>query len=206
MPRTPTDLTGQVPVPMKIPHERGRFGPERSWPSVLLLALALLCVPLVGAAQEAPPPAGGEVRESPSVTVLGGVGLSMGWFGGQVSVYALDGRLSGYAGAGYTPDNGEGHPAGAAFAVGARAHSAGPKHRWFAGLGYGLLMTVSEIRPGPDVGERVYGPALLGGYQYTAGSGFTALAGVGVGYSGASDLADQDLVPTLDLGFGYTWR
>lgn len=205
MPPTLTSRTGQFPL-ATIPPGLGAFGPDRSRPSVLLPLLALLCAPLVGAAQESAPPAAPEVRESPSVTVLGGVGLSMGWFGGQVSLYTLDGRLSGYAGAGYTPDYGEGQPEGAAFAVGARAYSAGPSHRLFAGLAYGLLMTVTEIRPGPDIGERVYGPALLGGYQYTAGSGFTAVAGVGVGYSGASDLADRDLIPTLDLGLGYTWR
>ena len=90
--------------------------------------------------------------------------------------------------------------------MGARAFTAGPRHRWFGGVTYGLVVTVSVSRPGPDPGERVYGPALLVGYQYTAGSGFTALAGAGLGYAGSSDLADQDFFPTVDLGLGYTWR
>ena len=83
-----------------IPGGPGPAPPRAGRASILLCALALLCGPLAAAAQEATPPAGPEAPEPPTVTVLGGMGVSMGWFGGQVSVYTMGGRVSGHAGVG----------------------------------------------------------------------------------------------------------
>lgn len=145
-------------------------------------------------------------REEPSLTVLAGVGTTMGWFGGQVSGVLPGTGVALFAGLGYTPGYSDGRPSGATFAVGARRYFSSRPHQGYVGLALAQLVTVWEESPFGERSDRLYGPALMGGYQYTAGSGFTVLAGLGVGYAPDFDDWDPPLVPALDLALGYTWR
>ena len=164
---------------------------------VCAVALSLaLAVPAALGAQ------GAESEADRSTTVLAGVGHSFGWLGGNVSVYLLE-RWSAYAGLGYTPEVEAGHPTGVTWAVGARLYRHSPPHQLFLGLGYAQIFTVSVAAPDAE-GTREYGPTVTGGYQYTAGSGFTFLGGLGLGYAVGSDL-DAPFSVSVDLGVGYTW-
>ncbi len=141
--------------------------------------------------------------EERTATVLAGGGNSFGWFGANGSFYLSDSRWAVHGGLGYAPSSAAGHPSGVAWAAGVRRYTAGPGSQWFVGLLYGLIATVSEGRPDPPPGEWAYGPALVGGWQHTAGSGFTFLASLGIGYAVTTD--DPPVLPAVDIGFGYTW-
>lgn len=174
-----------------------------SFPMALLLLL-LSVLPV--RAQEGEGAEAIPAEPAPAVTLLAGVGTSLGWYGGQLAGTLRGTRLALFAGLGYTPEYGDGQPTGLTFAVGVRRYVASQPHQGYFGLALAQLVTVSESGPGVGDGERLYGPALLGGYQYTSGSGFTVLAGVGVGYAPGFDDWNPPLVPALDLGLGYTWR
>lgn len=147
-----------------------------------------------------PPDTGLEER---TATVLVGAGNSFGWFGTNGSLYLFDRRWAVHGGLGYAPSSAAGHPSGAAWAAGVRRYTADAGSQWFVGLLYGLLATVSEVRPDPPPGEWKYGPALVAGWQYTAESGFAFLASLGIGHPLTAD--DPPVLPAVDIGFGYTW-
>ena len=92
--------------------------------AALLLALA---APAPALAQAAP----GEIPE-PVVTVTAGLGNAMGWLGVQAERYLTHGRLSAFAGLGYTPRVDAFDPEGVTLAAGVRGYTAGLKHRGFA--------------------------------------------------------------------------
>ncbi len=167
------------------------------------LAAALLVVislTLAGAALEA------QEAESRTATVTLGVGNSMGWLGGQGEYYLAQGRISLFAGLGYTPDWDD-NRSGLAAAGGIRGYTAGSTHRGFleASVSQIAVQRGSQLSPGT---ESYYGPALLAGYQYTSTGGFTAIGSAGAGYllddTGRTGQSDIQLV--LNLGIGYTWH
>lgn len=168
--------------------------------AILVITTALLiCAVTPAGAQKAEP--------TRKATAAAGVGTSLGWYGVQLEPYFLDGRASVILGAGYTPELTEGHPTGATFAVGARGYTGGLKHRAFAELCYGqVVTTVTTLDIDRTTSDRHYGPALLGGYQYTAASGFTALSAAGLGYAPDTDDGAGPFFFAFDLALGYTWR
>lgn len=170
---------------------------------LLILVLVLGSRAPVEAQTIEPPGTGLEDR---AATVLAGGGNSFGWFGTNVSLYLSDGRWSVHGGLGYalavSPP--EGHPSGVAWAAGVRRYTAGFRSQWFVGLLYGLLVTTSGSRPNPPPGEWGYGPAVMAGWQYAAGSGFTFLVSLGAGHPVTAEV-DVALIPAFDIGFGYTW-
>lgn len=170
------------------------------------LAIALFFVPRTGRAQqqafEVPP----TIMKVPyrQATVLGGVGNSLGWVGGQAERYLGGSRFSVFGGLGYTPQIPDlpDHPTGMTFALGGRAYTLGEKHRGF------IETSVSQLAVGRVEGEgrRVYGPSVSLGYQYKASSGLTFMGSAGVGYAFAEE-AEEDIGfgETLNIGLGYTW-
>jgi hypothetical protein len=166
----------------------------------LLAVIALLATPGLLCAQNAAPPAALAAR---TMTLTGGVGNAMGWFGAQGERYFAGDRLSAFAGVGYTPAIDPGDPAGLTLAGGVRGYTRGQRHRAF------LELAVSQIAvtSGP-AGERHYGPGAQVGYQYAARHGFTVAASVGVGYAASLPeiVTSSHVQPLLGLGFGYTWR
>lgn len=171
-------------------------------------ASALLALPAVSVAQarqETQP----DSLATPHVTVTAGMGTSMGWYGAQTEWYVWPGRLSVFGGLGYTFRVMAGHPEGLTYAGGARLYTRGVKHRGFVALVVGQLVTTVNDSPFPGgtaVGERHYGPALMGGYQRIADTGFTFVVALGIGYAPPTHESGSLVTPALDLGFGYTWR
>lgn len=141
-----------------------------------------------------------------AVTVTLGLGNSMGWLGGQGEYYLAAGRVSLFAGLGYTPDW-DYNRSGLALAGGVRGYSAGSNHRVFveASVSQVAVQRGGPLSPGT---ESYYGPALLLGYQFVSAGGFTAVGSAGAGYilDGASLAGDSRLQAVLNLGLGYTWR
>ncbi len=177
---------------------------------ILLTLCSLLLNPLSGQAPRIPPAS--VVPSPPRVTLLGGLGNALGWLGVQGEAYFATGRLSAYAGLGYTPDVEPGDPSGLTGAAGLRGYTGGRRHRAFVELGISQVAVEVDrafqqngaVR---EEGRRLYGPGLQIGYQYMAHRGFTAMVSTGVGYI----LAEPPLFasrwqPLLGLGFGYTWR
>ena len=141
----------------------------------------------------------------PKVTVLGGFGNPMGWFGGQVERYFAGGRGSVFGGLGYTPSI-DGSWSGVAVAAGARMFT-GERHRLFLEASVSQLAVEAPGDPSLSKGdERSYGPGLSAGYQLAKPGGFTLMVSAGVGHTvgGASHL--QGTVVLFGLGFGHTWR
>ncbi len=163
-----------------------------------VLTACLLCAPGFLAAQStqaAPAPR--------TVTAALGVGNAFGWFGGQAERYLGQGRVSVFAGLGYTPASDPGDPSGVTVAGGVRGYTRGERHRAF------LKASVSQIEVELwEDGKRRYGPGLQVGYQYTARRGFTMMASVGVGHAvGQTDaFVPSSAAVLLGLGVGYTWR
>lgn len=181
--------------------------PARPPRRTLILALLFLVTAAAspgGAQETAPGP-----EPAPGLTVLAGVGNSLGWLGGSVEKYLAHGRYSLFAGVGYTPEVGNQGPFGPTGAIGSRLYLGGDRWRWFGEL------SVSQIAVGeraefvpPDLveieEERLYGPGLLGGVQFTGRGGFTLHTGLGVGWFSTSVEGD-DWALLLNLGLGYTW-
>lgn len=153
--------------------------------------------------------------------LMAGLGNSLAWLGASADFYFSEGRFSAFGSLGYTPEFDEGEASGVTVAAGIRAytgHAASP-HRAFLELAgsqiaiqntcarnaYGFCRTVDS--------QRLYGPALSGGYRFTSRRGFTLIASLGVGYAIGVDetLPDgsvEDLspwAPVLGLGLGYAW-
>lgn len=166
---------------------------------LLLVVAAFLSSPVVALGQDD----FGDPSARRSATVLAGAGNAMGWLGAQAELYFSGDRLSAFAGLGYTPALGEGDPSGITGAAGLRAYTNGLRHRAF------LELSVSQVavRTGAAVEDkRFYGPGVQVGYQYTALSGFTLLASVGVGVALGVDEGVSPVYGLGGLGFGYTWR
>lgn len=164
----------------------------------LAVACALLgvigtAVPSKMSAQEPTPDFG--LRQ---VTLAAGIGNHYGWIGGQVEVHFLQERASIFGGIGYAlgPLNEGGS---IAFAGGVRGYTKGVRHRAYGSLGVAVVTTEQESGPSTDVRVN-YGPTFTVGYQYTAGSGFTAQIGAGVG------IDENGAEFVLDIGVGYTVR
>lgn len=154
-------------------------------------------------AQEAAPEEAESSRPADRrMTVLIGVGNTLGWFGGQAETYFAGDRLSALLGIGYTPEFDPGDPSGVTVAAAFRAFTAGSNHRAFAEASVSQVGTTS-----PD-GGRYYGPGLQVGYQFVADGWFTLLAsgGVGVALGVPEYVSGSDVNPLLNIGIGYTWR
>lgn len=162
-------------------------------PAVVVLLLATCAA--AASAQSAPAPR--------VVSVLGGVGNTMGWLGLQGERYLANERVSLVVGAGYTPAIDAGDASGLTFAAGVRGFTPGARHRGFVELAVSQI----AVETGPG-GDRLYGPGAQLGYQYTAGDGFTLLVSAGLGYAAGLDEASPSSrwQPLLGLGVGYTWR
>lgn len=179
------------------------------------LALCLLFSASALSGQEAPAsadrPDGARPRQ---VTILGGMGNSLGWLGAQAEWYFGGDRFSTFGALGYTPELEDGDPPeGITFAAGVRGYTAGAHHRGLLELSISqIAVQVTSIAIGLSRiavgGERLYGPGLQAGYQFSAAGGFTLLVSAGAGYAvGLDDDVDESHVqPMLNLGFGYTWR
>lgn len=192
---------------MKPPPARGRRG-LLSRPVSLAVACALGCSSLFAQEpQQTPGPR--------AATVLVGVGNDLGWLGIQAERYFLGERLSAFGGLGYTPEIDQDDPTGVTVAAGFRGFTPGRNHRGFLGLSVSQVAietTTEPTTPGsPAVveGNRLYGPGIQVGYQYTADRWFTAMISAGVGYPVGAEFDYQDGPPLqaiLNIGIGYTWR
>jgi hypothetical protein len=164
---------------------------------LLLLAMGLT-IPASSTAQTAAP----SPIPLPVVTLTGGVGNAMGWFGVQGERYFSQGRLSAFGGLGYTPERDTYAPSGVTVAVGMRGYTAGRKSRGFAELSACQVATLSD----PVEPKRFYGPCAQLGYQFASRGGFTFLVSTGVGYAlGTADVGNRAQA-LVGLGLGYTWR
>jgi hypothetical protein len=132
------------------------------------------------------------------VTVLTGVGNSLGWFGAQGERYFAGDRMSLFAGLGYTPDV-DGNPSGVTLASGLRGYTRGDKHRGF------LELAVSQIAIQSGIERRFYGPGLQAGWQFVSRGGFTVMTSAGLGYIPAESVS-APVQLLIGLGLGYTWR
>jgi hypothetical protein len=142
---------------------------------------------------------------SPKVTVLGGFGNQMGWFGGQVERYFAEGRASVFGGLGYTPSI-DGSWSGVAVAAGARVFR-GERHRVFLEASVSQLGVETPADPsGPKADERTYGPGLSAGYQLAKPGGFTLMVSAGVGHTVGAPSHLEGTAFLFGLGFGHTWR
>ena len=92
------------------------------------LAILLLLFPVLCLAHFEESPAPLDARE---VTLLAGVGNTMGWLGIQAERYFHQERFSVFGGLGYMPSTDPGYPTGFTFAAGARAFTGGKRHRAF---------------------------------------------------------------------------
>lgn len=138
-------------------------------------------------------------------TVLAGIGNSLGWFGGSLEAYLGSGRLTAYAGLGYTPSLESGDPSGVTLAGGLRYYTRGSRHRGYLEGGVGQI-AIDSPGDASISGKRYYGPMAMVGYQHVGGSGFTQQLGVGIGFvTGADEVVAQTAYPVFTIGLGYTW-
>jgi hypothetical protein len=179
-----------------------------SWrPGVVLL---LVWMPLSNAdAQEMNPQEPEMVNGDRRFTVVAGVGNAMGWFGVQGEKYFQQERISFFVGFGYTPED-DLFPGGPTLAVGVRGFTSGSKHRAFLEASVSQVTTTKYAAHPPD-GQRLYGPGLQVGYQYTAAGGFTLMASAGAGYAVGQELIEpldepDPIYALIGLGLGYTWK
>ena len=172
--------------------------------------------PFEGQAQRA-----GEAPTPRGWALVAGLGNSLAWFGASADVYFSEGRYSAFGSLGYTPELDEGEASGATFAAGLRAYTGDgeSRHRAFVELAASQIAIQNTYRRNADGfgqvadSQRLYGPALSGGYRFTARGGFTLIASLGVGYTIGVDgtLPDgsvEDLSPwaaVLGFGLGYAW-
>ena len=185
----------------------------------IVSVMLLLCVPRGAQAQDPMPQlqreSAGAARapdSAPStrasdrprtMTITPGLGNAMGWLGVQGERYFRGDRLSVFLGLGYTPAVDPGDPSGLTAAAGLRGYTPGLRHRAFLELSVSQIAV--ELRPD---GERLYGPGLQAGYQFTTLGGFTLMASAGLGYAvGSPDYVVGSAVQALlGFGIGYTWR
>lgn len=153
----------------------------------LLAALLCLSTTLTPAAAQTAPP---------SISVLAGLGNTFGGLGVSGEYMLAHGRAGVVAGAGYLPES-DGYDDTWGAAAGMRLYSSIARHSGFAEAG---VMPIA-ISLGPTGQHNHYGPALSIGYRYLANRGFTAIIGIGAGWTSAGGV---DAVG--NLGFGITWR
>jgi hypothetical protein len=165
----------------------------------LWLVLVAFSVPLPVSAQVSTRPP----IPAPVVTLTGGIGNPMGWFGFQAERYFADGRVSAFGGLGYTPSIQTYQPSGPTFAAGFRGYTPGRKHRGFAEAAACQVAVLSD----PFDPKQLYGPCLQLGYQFATRGGFTIVTSAGWGFSlGVPKDYGSANGLLLGLGFGYTWR
>lgn len=148
----------------------------------------------------------------PRATLLGGLGNALDWLGVQGEAYFATGRLSTFAGLGYTPDVEPGDPSGLTGAGGLRGYTGGRRHRAFVELGISQVAVEVDrsFQPNGTVrGDRT--PALRprspAWISVHGAQGVTAMVSTGVGYFLAEPPQSASRwQPLLGLGFGYTWR
>ena len=123
-----------------------------------------------------------------------GMGNTFGGFGGGLEYLVANSRMSLVAGLGGVPGT------GVAAAGGLRIHTARSRHRLYVEAAVAPLAVSDAIGFSDD--QTWYGPALSAGYSYAARTGFSALAGAGVGWAPGITTFE----PVLNVGLGYTWR
>jgi len=186
------------------------MGPDSSRTvTVALAGVLLMALPSSVAAQSVD---SGQAPDR-NLTLLAGVGNSLGWFGAGAEKYVAGDRLSVFGGFGYTIPDGRFDNEGVAGAVGARGFTGGDHHRAVLEFAVSQIRVedITVIRPNGEVGQvgdHLYGPGLSVGYQYAAGSGFTAMISGGVGVAVGLDdrIDDSPVSPLVNLGLGYTIR
>jgi hypothetical protein len=145
----------------------------------------------------------------PRLSLTGGVGNSLGWFGVQGEHYLREGRFSIFAGVGYATNFEE--PSApdisgtVAVAGGSRAFFGGRKHRLFVEGSISLVAREWWLdEHGSEHEASRYGPGLQVGYQLLSRKGVTFATSVGVGY--AVGARSDSTTWLFGLGVGYTWR
>ena len=176
----------------------------KSASSVLASGVLLLSTSSATLAQGAVTSNAGQTPQAyPTFALTIGSGNVLGWLGGSVEHYFLNGRVSGAAGGGYIPETDEGNPGTAAFGAAVRGYLGGDKHRAFLELSASLLSLDWTPIGGALVDfDRNYGPGISAGYRYTATRGFTFIAGAGAGWA----VGNESIEAMGILGVGYTWR
>lgn len=139
-------------------------------------------------------------QEPRRASLVGGLGNDMGWLGATGELYVASGRVSLFAGLGYTPALNTSDASGITVAGGARGYTKGQRHRAY------VEASVSQVAIEEGGQRRSYGPGAQLGYQYTARSGFTALVSLGIGFIVASDVPGNQAQALGGIGVGYTWR
>jgi hypothetical protein len=90
-------------------------------------------------------------------------------------------------------------------AAGARVFTPGARRRFFAEASVSQL-GIEVADPGFPAGdERVYGPGLQLGCQWTKPSGFTVMLSVGVGHTVGGPPHLQGAKFLMGVGLGHTW-
>ncbi|HSM04280.1 MAG TPA: hypothetical protein VK858_06650 [Longimicrobiales bacterium] len=170
-----------------------RIGSRLGGPSALLLLLLVV----------APGDLEGQAATRPSWAITAGVGNVRGWLGANGEIFLAGGDWSLLAGVGYVPESDVVVEAFAAFGGGARRYFGGDRHAGFAELSYTLVaVEQSGLFFGTEESERLYGPGVGVGYRFTAGGGFHAELGIGVGWAPGDDV----VAPIGSLAIGYTRR
>ena len=174
---------------------------------LITLATTLLVLwPVYSMAQDTEPPPSSPGQRT--VTILGGIGSSMGGLGFQAERYFRHERFSVFGGLGYTPSY-DIYPSYWAVAAGARAYiTTGKKHRALLELSVSMLSWERWTDGEVGLTRKQYGPGLQVGYQYMARGGFTFMGSIGLGYAFGRDprISDSPITPMIALGAGYTWR
>lgn len=155
-------------------------------------------------ASEAAAPAPG----TPVVTVLGGIGNSLGGYGLQAEYYLGGGRFSVFGGMGYySGGDDDNYPSGLAGAGGARVYAGGVRHRGFLELAVAPLGGTYVTYDDELVDQAmIYGPSAQVGYQLVKDSGFTFMASAGIGYGRWSEYDLSLTTFQMGLAIGNTWR
>jgi hypothetical protein len=173
-----------------------------------VFAFLTLALSFPVAAQEEPATSA-DGPESRQFTFLVGLGNETGLLGVQGEKYFGQGRFSVFGGSGYAPEVDD-YPGGITLGVGFRGYTAGTKHRAFLELSVSQVAAVKPAAHPPD-GQKLYGPGLEVGYQYTADGGFTLMASFGAGYGIGEELIEplketNSIYAMAGLGLGYTWK
>lgn len=166
------------------------------------ICLALLGTPAAAAAQEST--SGVLAPSRPAFGVTVGFGSVLGWLGGSVEYYFLDGRASAALGAGYIPEIVfDDNPTSAAFSAAVRRYLGSGTHRAAVELSVSLVYFEWITQNGVLVeSHQYYGPGLTAGYRYTTDGGLHFDASLGAGWA----VGDRSVTQIGTLGVGYTWR
>jgi len=143
--------------------------------------------------------------KSRTVSLVAGLGNSVGGFGASIEKYFAQTRLSAFVGLGYIPEVDD-YPSGVAGAVGIRGYTGGRKHRGFAELSVSPIAVERFWSRRERDGAFLYGPSVQAGYQLLTTGGFTFLISAGVGYVLGVSAQSAATQAVGGLGFGYTWQ